>query len=224
MTERRYDEDEVAEIFARATDERAGGGSPATGPHRGLTLRELESIAEEVGIAPERVAEAAHALDRRGQSGRPRTLLGAPRSVRHDVPLPRPPTDDEWQRLLADLRETFEATGVVRSEGALRSWSNGNLQAHVEPHGDGWRLRMQTLKGEAGTVAGMGTIFAVVGTLLTILALLDVPGRDLGVALAFMTVGFAQLGWLRASLPRWAEEREHQMQEIAERFTALLEP
>ncbi|MCA1791693.1 MAG: hypothetical protein LC667_18130 [Thioalkalivibrio sp.] len=225
MTTRRYDDDEVAEILALATRD---AGSTARGPSTpsdGLTLEELQAIASDVGIAPTRIAEAARALERRATTPAPRMLLGAPRSVARMVPLERALDDAEWDRLVADLRTTFGAVGKVTTHGGLRSWSNGNLQAHVEPDGDGWRLRMQTFKGDAGTLASMGGGFALIGVLIFIMALLDGSAtREMVVSLVFIAVGLGQMGYLRLSLPGWADERTGQMDAIADRLPALLKP
>ena len=75
--ERRYTDDEVAEIFEAASrpvaprDEPADSASPT-----GLTLARLQEIGREVGIAPEQIAEAAAALDRRRAPIARRTDLG----------------------------------------------------------------------------------------------------------------------------------------------------
>jgi hypothetical protein len=43
------------------------------------------------------------------------------------VHLARKLTDEEWERFVAHVRETFDARGTMTSEGSLRQWSNGNL-------------------------------------------------------------------------------------------------
>ena len=68
MTERRYDDDEVAAIFARAADARQVGGHPAA-PSSGMTLQELQDIGREAGLSPESVARAAATLDRTPERG-----------------------------------------------------------------------------------------------------------------------------------------------------------
>ena len=78
-----------------------------------------------------------------------RKLLGLPLGVAQTVEFDRKLTDQEWERIVADLRETFEAPGVVRQQGSLRQWTNGNLQALLEPTATGQRLRMRTVKGNA---------------------------------------------------------------------------
>lgn len=226
MTERRYDDDEVAEILAHATSEgeRVEEGG-AVARRDGLTLEELQAIGVDVGIAPDRIAHAARELERRASTPAPQTFLGTRRSVARVVPLERPLDDHEWERLVAELRSTFGAVGEVTGHGSLRTWRNGNLQAHIEPHADGWRLRMQTLKGDAPALAGLGATFAAVGALLVVMATLGgVDVRDLFVGLAFMAAGLGQLAFVRRSLPAWADERGAQMDAIAERLPGLLGP
>lgn len=223
MTTRRYDDDEVSEILARATGDRGGVGEP---PGReGLTLEELQAIGADVGIEPDRIAEAAGSLERRMAAPPVRTFLGAPRSVARTVPLERQIDDEEWGRLVAELRATFGAVGNITTAGPLRTWSNGNLQAHVEPEGDGWRLRMQTLKGDTPAAAGIGTIFSLIGVAVAMLAAIGgVDENAPFVALAFLAAGLTQLGLVRLSLPRWADERAEQMEAVAARLPVLLKP
>jgi hypothetical protein len=225
MTTRRYDDDEVAEILALATRDASSSAAGRSAPSEGLTLEELQAIALDVGIAPTRIAEAARALERRATTPAPRTLLGAPRSVARIVPLERALDDAEWERLVAELRSTFGAVGKVTAHGTLRSWSNGNLQAHVEPEGDGWRLRMQTFKEDAAPLAGMGSMFTLMGSLILVLSLVEgADPRRLVVALAFMLGGLGHLGYLRWSLTGWADERASQMELVANRVAGLLKP
>jgi hypothetical protein len=219
MDRRRYDDDEVAEILALATSDGNTSGAAQPTAAAGLTLEELRSIAADVGIAPARIDEATRALERRGSVPAPSTLLGAPRSVARTVPLQRGLDDEEWERLVADLRATFGAVGEVTTHGALRSWSNGNLQAHVEPDGDGWRLRMQSLKEDAAPLAMMAGAVSLIGLSIFVVALVDgSAAREMVVSLVFMAGGFGKLGYLRVSLPRWADERAAQMESVAERL------
>ena len=221
--ERKYREDEVSEIFARASS--AGSASlPVPADQEGLTLGELQAVGREVGLAPERVAEAAAALDTRSETLPRRTLLGAPVSAGRVVELPRAATDREWQFLVAEFRETFGAKGKVTSDGDIREWTNGNLHAVLEQTEAGHRLRLGTYKGNAMevlVVGGVGLLMALI-----ILAAIVSKGKT-GLELLFPAVfGMAGGGALVSNflrLPRWADERERQMEHIAGRARALLE-
>ena len=141
MTQRRYNDEEVAAIFERAAEASPPGAGAAS---QGLTLAELQEIGRDVGIPDEAITMAAQTV---GNAGPPasRTFLGFPLSAAHTVNLDRRLSDDEWERLVVDLRETFDARGRVTSHGTLRQWTNGNLQALLEPTATGHRLRLRTV-------------------------------------------------------------------------------
>ncbi len=221
--ERRYREEEVAEIFETAASERhPAPGANALVAAEGLTLAELQAIGSEVGIPADRIAGAAAALELRRSSLR-RTDLGMPFSVRRTVDLPRAPTDHEWEVLVAELRETFNARGRDGSHGGLREWSNGNLHARVEPTETGHRLRLGTTKTNAvalNRVGALGLVMAVV--MLMVLALSGTLPESLFLPLMMVAMGGGALGYNAARLPGWAREREEQMERIAARAVALL--
>ena len=222
--ERRYDDQEIAEILERATQSKTAlAPAPVTAGH-GLTLAELQEIGSEVGIAPARISEAAGAVASRTAVGAPQTFLGAPRSVSRIVPIDRALDDDEWSRLVVDLRETFDAVGKTKTHGSLRSWTNGNLQAHVEPDGDGYRVRMRTVKGSAAVAATMGLAFLSMATLFLVLSLVGMEDAgDFVTAAIFGLFGVGQIVYTRAMLPSWADQRAAQMEGLAERIPRLLE-
>lgn len=225
--ERRYDEDEVRRIF----DEAAGpGGSAASGRDpggdaHGMTLAELQDIGTEVGLSPERIARVAATLDAPSATLPRKRQLGMPVSVGHVVELPRAPTDREWDLLVSALRETFGARGKISQHGGIREWTNGNLHAYVEPTEGGHRLRLGTLNGGALALNFGGVVSASLGIAISIA--LTMAGRfaEDGPALLSMLVVFAAIAFLgnAVRLPRWADERENQMQEIAARALALLD-
>lgn len=219
--ERLYGEEEVAEIFEAAASPRGSGGR-ALSSADGLTLGELQAIGAEVGIAPERIADAAAALDlRRGAAPR-RTHLGMPVSVGRTVALPRAPTDPEWELLVAELRETFGAHGKDKSSGGLRAWTNGNLHAYVEPTESGHRLRLGTTKGNAVPSSQLGLISLLAGLVLSIFLFAEVLDEDLSVFLFLPVIGALVLAINAIRLPRWAREREEQMDHIAVRVRTLI--
>lgn len=226
--ERRYGEEEVREIFDLAVrkDEAA---RPALSDEGGLTLEQLQDVGLEVGMDPGRIAQAAQAVDsRRGVLPR-RTSLGMPISVGRIIDLPRPLTDGEWEILVAEFRETFGARGKLSSQGGIRDWSNGNLHVSLEPTEGGHRLRLGTLKGTGVAMNRMGMAGLAMGLILITLALLTGDIQTLrGIITLFpaMVLGTMGAGALVAnavSLPRWAREREGQMEYLAGRVHSLLD-
>ena len=222
MSERRYSEDEVAAIFAKAADAQEISRRPA-GSGTGMTLPELQEIGREVGISAEAVAHAAGLVD---QIAKPtsRSLLGLPIGVGRTIELGRRLTDAEWERLVVDLRETFAARGAIGSEGSFRQWTNGNLQALLEPTTTGHRLRLQTLKGSSLglIVAGLGTLGVAAATLIgAVLGGSLGDAGSLGSIGSITVVGLGLLGVGAVRLPSWASERRRQMDGVISRLAKL---
>jgi len=215
MADRRYNDKEIAAIFRAAAEQEPQSPQREVARDEGLTLAELQAIGGEVGISSDAVAQAARAVDvRLGAASR--TLLGLPIGVARTVNLNRRLTDEEWERLVVQLREVFNARGRTRSEGSLRQWTNGNLQVLLEPTDTGHRLRFGTVHGAARAAIGAG--FGVLG----VAAIVAVSGAFWGTlgdamsGIALMAaagVGMIVSGALR--LPRWARLRQRQMEALA---------
>ena len=217
MPERRYTEDEVSEIIVRASEKERDARTRLP-PAEGMTLVELQKIGTEAGIAPELIAQAARSLDI-SPAPAPPVFLGLPLGAARTVRLERRMTDTEWEQLVVTLRETFDAKGVIRSEGSFRSWSNGNLQCLVEPDGPGQRIRFRTVRGGArpGMIAGLGLIgVAAVGSISSMLAN---AGGDVASMLSIALGGAAMFAFSAIPLPRWAKLRQRQMDELAEKVS-----
>jgi len=216
MSERRYSEDEVAEIFERATEAQKLAVRPSSSSE-GLTLKELQDIGREVGVTPEVVASAARSLEVRSPSPR-RTFLGLPIGVGHAVELERPLTDSEWNRLVVSMRETFDARGKLKDEGAFKQWTNGNLEVLLEPTPTGQRLRLRTLKGNATgmIVVGATQVGFAAFVLVEMLATGTLGERFVGLV-TILAIGLGLLVPPVVRLPAWARLRQRQMEEIAER-------
>ena len=226
MTERRYDEEETRRIFDEASREGAAQSGSEISSAPGFTLAELQQIGAEAGLDPDRIASAAIGLDARSSATvATRRMVGLPIGVSRVVDLPDF-DDSSWNRLVVDLRRTFEARGRVRVEAAFREWRNGNLRAIVEPTDRGYRLRLGTLKGsvyQSLTFAGMS---ALVGSVLFVAGVIgQTPFEGWPIAALMAVVGAASAGFSALRLPEWARTREQQMEGVAERaFRRALAP
>lgn len=225
MTQRRYSEDEVAEIFERAAEEEATGSKVAR-QSEGRTLAELKAIGAEAGLPPELVARAAESLDRAGEATR-RSFLGFPLTVRRSVELGREVTEEEWERLVADLRVTFNAQGRVSENGPYRQWRNGNLRAVLEPATTGHRLRIETMKGDARSLMTTGLVMSSVALVLALtFVLTGGAAGDWPAMLILILTGAGLFGAGALQLPGWAATRLGQMEEVAGRLAepSVVEP
>ena len=221
MTERRYREEEVQKILELATREDAAGPQ-ARAAAGGLTLADIQSIALEVGVAPEAIARAATSLDVEA-APKPRRSWGMPVEVGRTVALPRALTDDEWERLVAELRATFGASGRVVSHRGHREWANGNLHAFVEPADDGYRLRIGTVKGDAAGINALGATAVAAGAL--VLGAGAMVGGFTDAVLGPIVLLASGAGAFAANLvrlPRWAQRRRSQMEHIEARALAIM--
>jgi hypothetical protein len=224
MTERRYTEQEVAAIFEQATEAQQTSRKRLP-PGEGLTLSDLQEIGRDVGIPPELIERAAKsvALPMRSAS---RTFLGLPIGVGRTVELDRRLSEEDWERLVVDLRETFDARGTLRYDGPFRQWTNGNLQALLEPTATGHRLRLKTLKGDARAMMAGGVAVLAGGVASLIAMVVSGGAADMGALssmglLSVMGLGMFGSGALR--LPRWARLREAQMEAVAARLALAVE-
>lgn len=222
---RRYSEQEIADILDSATEVQTSA-SQALSLSTGMTLNELQEIGREVGISTDLIARAAARLDASPASTLPsREFLGANIGVGRTMNLDRRLTDKEWDRLVVDLRETFDARGRVSEEGAFRQWTNGNLHALLEPTESGERLRLRTVKGNARPMMGLGV--AVMG-LAPLTYLVDFLGGGVGgpvgvgMPILFAAMGSLLYGATRLRLPRWAATRKSQMDGVADRLAAAI--
>jgi hypothetical protein len=145
--------------------------------------------------------------------------------VGRTVELARAPTEREWAQLVAELRGTFRAQGKVESFGGSHRWSNGNLHAYIEPTSEGYRLRLGTLKSDAVPLSLLGiTALATAIILMVAQVVAGTLAADPVAPLLFGAAGAITLVSNVLRLPRWAGEREVQMEYIAARAQALLGP
>lgn len=220
MTERRFSDAEVAQIFERAT---TGHALQAGRAAEGTTLVELQRIGQEVGIPAEQITRAALSLSL-SEAKPTQRFLGMTTGVEHSVQLARKLTDEEWERFIVEVRETFNARGTMTSEGSLKAWSNGNLQVLLEPTDAGHRVRFRTVKGNAPVTLGGGLVVTTAGLIGELTAVLTGVAHDLGLVASFGVlgaIGIAAAAGTALRLPRWARARKAQMEELAARVSAM---
>jgi hypothetical protein len=219
--ERRYQDHEIRQILdlAIGEEDRPTQSLPAVD---GLTLLQLQDVGREVGLPPSRITQAVAAFERRGESVPRGTTLGLPTSIGRVVPLPRSPSDREWELLIAELRTTFGGKGELTSQGGLREWSHGTLHAFIEPTETGHRLRLtESSVAVAGIVVG-GFVLAFALLILVVLLGKDDPGFRLAVPAFFGLLGGGLVAGSAMSLPRWAREQEKRMEHISRHAVSLL--
>jgi hypothetical protein len=219
--ERKFQDHEIRQILELAIgqEDAPARALPAVD---GLTLVELQEVGREVGLPPDRIAQAVAAFEGRGEVVPRRTTLGLPTSVGRVVPLPRSPTDREWELLNAELRTTFGVKGEVKAQGGLREWSHGYLHAFIEPTTTGHRLRLtDSSPAMAGiVVGGLALSFALM--IFAVLLGKEGPGFRFAVPAFLSLFGGSLMVGSAVSLPRWAREQERRMEHIGRQAVSLL--
>lgn len=223
--ERRYRDAEVREILERAIGH-AETTAPAVRDRSGLTLREIQDVAQEVGVPALRVTEAAAALELRGEALPVGTTLGLPTDVGQVVPLPRNLTDHEWERLVAELRTTFNAPGQVSRQGTSREWWYGSLHVFLEPAEQGYRLRLVDTRAElfTGAMAFGGIMLAFAALIALVLLGKGGPGAKMFVPLFFSLGGLGTIGFSALALPGWARRQVQRMGQVSTFAKGLIGP
>jgi hypothetical protein len=238
VSERRFTDDEVALILQRAADASttADVGLDAdtalnASNTPGMSLAELQTIAREAGIDPQAVADAAGSVARGDLVPTAvRHATGAPIALARIIAFEQEVDDRTWARMVVQLQETFGARGRLRTDGALREWSNGNLRAVLEPTPHGHQLRLSTRKGNAEAlrlVGNLGIGFSVVLAAFTV-AVSAAKGQPLPDAPVWVTALVPGLMGLGARLQdilsrrSWGRERADQMQALASQLRAVL--
>ena len=112
---RTYSEKEVREIMRRALS--AGAGS--AGASEAVSLAELERVADEMGVPPERVREAALALDAR-EAKPHRFLFGVPNRLEEDRTIETEPSRPKSRRSCGSRSPAASGVGTA-SMGALQT-------------------------------------------------------------------------------------------------------
>jgi transposase-like protein len=180
-SERRFSDDEAREIIKRALQLQHRKSEDASSPE-GLSLSELESIAEDVGVSSELVRQAAAEVETgEATAGRSR-FLGATTTPSETVALDRPLGEDELEELLIALPSITGDDGTGNAHRRSLSWSTNSvvsmrtgrslrITAHGSDSGGVVRIREDLgqvaggvfggLIGGVGLGAGFGVGFGV---------------------------------------------------------------
>lgn len=212
MQDRRYSEEDVQRILALAAE--AETTALASG-ERQWTLAEIQRAGAEAGIAPASVAAAAVALDSQAAAPGDRRYLGLPVAVSRAVPLARPLSDEDWGRLVAQLRDTFAAQGRIEVTGGRREWRNGNLRVSHEPTDAGAVLALRTRKGDAPAMFALAGTMLLVAIAIGVASLLGADGERATRAMLAGVLGAVILVVGALRLPFWAGARGRQFDAIA---------
>ncbi|HYE94669.1 MAG TPA: hypothetical protein VD962_00540 [Rubricoccaceae bacterium] len=224
--ERRYTEEEMRAIFARAARRRSDPTDSA-----GLTLAELQEIGAESGISPDAIAAAAAELA--VEPGERPTFLGSPTEVTRTRHLPGPVSDEAWRRMVGELRRTFGDDGAAGQIGSVREWTavgrglrrdlSTRFAVEPDPSGTGVQLVIRQSTREIARVFTLVSVFtAAMAALFAAMALLGVDPAEMWPSvfiLLAMTLAFG--GGTQIGLRQWARRQEGKFEALLDRMELL---
>jgi hypothetical protein len=125
MNDRIFTQAEVSDLLSKAARLEGAVGNSSSG----LTLAEVKDAARAAGIDPSWV-EAA--LRTSGRTAEAQTYAGITTTVHRERVLPRPIDENQWGRIVAELRRTLGEKGTAESIGGNRAWESGHLRVGIE--------------------------------------------------------------------------------------------
>jgi hypothetical protein len=163
MSERRYDEKEVAQILSKAATSQAGFDAFSSG--NGVTLEELVRVAEEIGMSRVHVQQAAIALDgqRQERSGSDSSSVLLTQSFDGTL------SEEVWDQLITEVQSFSGRAGSVIETESGREWRGGSdLQSIVMTtrQRDG-RTQLKVLGEASGTISMIVTACFGIGMFLS---------------------------------------------------------
>jgi len=115
----------------RALSASAGDASGS----EGVSLAELERVAEEMGLPAEQVREAALALDARDARPR-RFLFGVPNRLEEDRVVQAAITPALWEQIAGRLRTRYGVDGRTSNVGTAFEWRNVQADGSKADYGE----------------------------------------------------------------------------------------
>ncbi|NNF13487.1 MAG: hypothetical protein HKN72_09695 [Gemmatimonadetes bacterium] len=156
----RFSEDDARKILARAAERQEAAERAQLGSGGGVSLEELQSIADEVGIDPNYVQAAAGELALKQRSPAMDFRMGLPTRLEEVRMLPGSVSDRQWGQMVAVFREAFGRSGMTAEFGDVREWISANIGSEgmpvtvrLEPTEDG---TLMTLSQSTKTITGLG--------------------------------------------------------------------
>ena len=119
IDERKFTDEEVQEILKEAVEK---APSRALAKGEGLSLAELKSVGEEVGIDPSRLEDAARSLALRKRN-QPNRILGGPTVLNFERKVEGEFDPDDTPEILSVIRRTMSQQGEIEEIRGSLEWS-----------------------------------------------------------------------------------------------------
>lgn len=232
MDQAEFDDVEVQRILKRASEQQQASERRDLARGAGTSLTSLREIAGEVGIEPRFVDAAAREVALRRDHAPAKEFMGVPDELRIQRVLPEKVDDDEWIRIVDDLRASYGITGHVSHYGRVREWQSGAsstsgsgsvIHLRLEETDDGTALTLsQNIRSQTQLPKVLGGTFGALG--VTFLALIPAMSAVVppllfagGNILAGAGILLGGMNWTG----RWARRRMERFHATADRIELM---
>lgn len=212
---RKFSEEEISRIFEQAAKEQEQGED-----HSGLTLSELQSIGAASGLSPSAIERAAKKIKLVLRLDPRKRKFKSDIGVGGTAELPGKITTSDWEELLPEIRNEFNAPGNAISDGYRKEWSNGNLKVLIENGRNQDRLRLSSTNARKIAQLRLAMTMGVLGVFFVIMGAAE-SEEVFVIATMTLMAAFATYWLTRRSLKKWANKREAQMAAITEKAGEL---
>jgi len=219
--DRKYSEDEVAEILDKAVD---GDGVGALGRSEGMSLTELKAIGAEVGIDPDRIENAAHSLVRAPKTKANSLVLGLT-DFDFEARVPGEIPADRTPDVIALIRRITGKPGKLSELHGTLEWRTdgdvGSRWVTVSPRDGHTTIRASARLGQGGWISMIPTAMAAIGSLVPVLNAPSADGNMMALLLIPMVIALYMM--TRGLWSRYARKEAEQLQQVVEELGQLAE-
>ncbi|MEL6443425.1 MAG: hypothetical protein AAFQ86_04240 [Bacteroidota bacterium] len=225
----RFTERDARAILKRAAERQHRADLSAEARANGLSLTDLERAAAAAGIDPEHVAGAirdAERVEPETEPGFTDRMIGKPTSLRRQRVIPGRLDEALWQKLVLELRRTFDTAGTPSTLGALHEWRSdshhsknfGEFQAEEVDGEVHLTLRRSWTTPASGTAAWL-VLGGVMAPFFLLLGTQNMPmgGAIIGAILSVLAsvLAFALTrGWYRSFIDKEANRSDQLMERL----------
>ncbi len=237
MSERTYSEEEMAALLERAAELQAHTAR-TNERSTGLTLAELEAIAEEAGLSAEHLRQAAGEMEKLGPSLLGKSTSTTATHIHVEQWVPGALTPEASEEVVAYLRSRFDSdlgsmmgggvygTGTVEQVGRSLEWKHLSMwgietRVQMRPKGERVHVRIgQRVALGSNRAEGIGYGLAAAALLAPIAG--AIAGSVLIGSIAFVLLAMIAIPAITYYDRVWRQKKHRELEELTERVTTLI--
>ena len=214
---RLYSEKEMGALIQRATELQQVGSNEF---ECGLSIQDIERIAEELGLDPAHLRQAALELESHPDTLEPRSFWGTPFQIDLKRVVEGSLTDEQWEEIVLMLRTLTGRTGKTNDIGKSKEWFHfideglGHIRVTVSPRDEQSTVKIQRQYRGIGVFTYLLS-FLVGGAAMLILSEVSGAVVSAPAGLALLGTGCSSaLLMARAGLSAWSKRQQQKLQQL----------